>query len=526
MRRTLAIVIGISLLRVARAIACGCFAPPTPATPVVQAGERILFARQDGVITAHIQIQYAGDADDFGWLLPLPSLPELALGSDELFTQLQRTTQPSYTVQYVYEDCGGGSSGYSCFGGGTSSNDAFPGAPGTGPGPVVLQGSIGPYDSAVLRADSKDEMLAWLAANHYFVPAGTDAAVAPYIHPGGYFLALKLHQGQSVQAIQPVIVKYPSDLPMIPIILTSVAAQPDMGIQVWVLGAARAIPRNYAHTILDDAQLDWINGARNYNDVVVRATQEASGRHTFVTEYAGPSQIMVGVLDAPGRFGSQVELAAQPSYGAFVSYLDAHGYRVGGAYPSPLQAILAQGAPPAAYQPDQMAADVFARVVAPALAAGALFRAHPYLTRLYTTLSPEQMDRDPVFSENGKLPPVSNQHSAQLVLHCNGDRAGSRTPATLVTEQGHFIPYLNGTQAASPTFVVPASQRIETLSEEGAPVIVADNGAAIDDVLGKLPQPATGGGGCGVTHRRSVGAATLLALIVLVRLAGRRRAVT
>ena len=74
--------------------ACGCFAPPSAAEPIVQAGERILFSMKDGKVTAHIQIQYAGDARDFGWLLPLPSIPTLKLGSDELFTRLSATTQP------------------------------------------------------------------------------------------------------------------------------------------------------------------------------------------------------------------------------------------------------------------------------------------------------------------------------------------------------------------------------------------------------------------------------------------------
>jgi hypothetical protein len=76
--------------------ACGCFTPPDPSVPIVQAGERILFSMQDGQVTAHIQIQYKGDAADFGWLLPLPSVPTLELGVDELFTQLTTTTQPQY----------------------------------------------------------------------------------------------------------------------------------------------------------------------------------------------------------------------------------------------------------------------------------------------------------------------------------------------------------------------------------------------------------------------------------------------
>src|SRR5688500_6936249 len=83
--------------------ACGCFTPPDPSVPVVQAGERILFARDSGKVTAHIQIQYAGDAAEFGWILPLPSVPILELGTDELFNQLTSATQPKYRLIRVFE---------------------------------------------------------------------------------------------------------------------------------------------------------------------------------------------------------------------------------------------------------------------------------------------------------------------------------------------------------------------------------------------------------------------------------------
>src|SRR6476659_7712803 len=84
------------------AAACGCFTPPDPSVPIVQAGERILFSVDNGSVTAHIQIQYAGDAQDFGWLLPLPSVPTLQLGTDELFANLINTTQPKYRLTTAY----------------------------------------------------------------------------------------------------------------------------------------------------------------------------------------------------------------------------------------------------------------------------------------------------------------------------------------------------------------------------------------------------------------------------------------
>src|SRR5205823_5287987 len=66
---------------------------------------------------------------------------------------------------------------------------------------VVSAASIGPFDYAVLHADDQTEMLSWLQTNHYFVPSGTDAVLKPYIHPGAYFLALKLRSGESAGSI-------------------------------------------------------------------------------------------------------------------------------------------------------------------------------------------------------------------------------------------------------------------------------------------------------------------------------------
>lgn len=557
---------GMTLVPLGVAQACGCFAPPDPSVPVVQAGERIVFATDGGQVTAHIQIQYAGDAKDFGWLLPLPSLPKMELGSDELFTQLIAQTQPKYRLVYA-NNCGnrggiGGGANAPTAGG--AFNDSVDAGAYT---PLVAQDSIGPYDYAVLKADRKDEMFQWLQDNRYFVPVGTDDVVAPYIHEGAYFLALKLKSGKSAGDLQPVVVRYASDLPMIPIVLTSVTAQPDMGIQVWMLGTGRAIPRNYFHTVLDDAAIDWANAGANYQDLVIRATKEAEGRHTFVTEFAGKSDVMKGVLDYGGRFGSESELARNADAVSFVGYLRDHGYGAQSAQggfggpgvptgvvysgallgilqahiPMP-QALADQGVTAATYYsqldyylgayrdqyPQQfagldfsldgaaVAAEIWQRVVEPTQAASKLFDTHPYLTRLYTTLSPEQMNRDPVFSYNPDLPDVSNVHEATLTYQCNvlGDIIGS----TLVTEQGHSIKG-DGQSIAPPDPNLPASQRIEILREEGAPETVVDNAKPIRTAL------ATGG--CSVAPGSSAGSTGMgLAMLLIGAALGLRRRAT
>lgn len=515
--------------------ACGCFVPPDPSVPVVQAGENIIFEIDNGRIHSHIQIQYAGPASEFGWLLPLPTLPELSLGTDELFAQLINATQPKYRMDREYN----GSCPFDPSRGfGNQDANTAPGE-GDEDSPLVLQDSVGPYDYAVLLADDKQPMLDWLAANRFYVPAGTDHAVNAYIRPGAYFLALKLRKGNEVGDIQPVVVSYDSALPMIPIVLTSVAADPDMGIAAWVLGDARAIPRNYYHTVLNDAAIDWVNAGSNYFEVLTRAVDESPGHHSFVTEYAGTTNVMLDVLDYSGRFGDTNYLATLTDAVEFINYLNYNGYAVfdrtgisAPQYTSQVLAILEAELPaPAAllaaeeitandyyrgidyylgwyrsmypelfvdldltFDSDAMATQLQERVVAPTLAAGQLFRRNPKMTRLFTTMSANEMTRDPVFSFNPDLPDVSNTHTARLIYNCGllSDTLDiSDVPAQLVTEQGWTLSMPLGTARNSWTAVgMPASLRTEILREEGPPEIVFNN---VEDIGRSVNNGRSGG---------------------------------
>jgi len=538
------------------ASACGCFAPPDPAVPIIQAGERILFAHENGQVTAHIQIQYSGKPGEFGWLLPLPAVPVnkmgkqggIDVGVDELFSQLYTTTQPKYRLRRIYEMCGSGLSR----GSGDNVAAAFDsGGIGAAPpsaeaksSPLVTQDSVGPYDYAILKADNKDEMFDWLKTNRYFVPAGTDAAVGPYIRPGAFFLALKLRSGLSAGDLQPVVLRYQSDLPMIPIILTSVAAAPNMGIQVWMLGAGRAIPRNYYHTVVNDAQINWFTAGQNYNDVIIKAVGEAEGKHSFVTEYAGTSGVMRDVLDRPARFSNLTQLATQTAPIRYVQQALTM-FALNGQFTTivsraiPLPAKLAEEegvtlaqyyqqidfylgtdrsrnpskymdieAALAAFDPVKLTGELRTKIAEPTLDAGALFASFPYLTRLYTTLSPEDMNRDPVFSYNPELSDYSNIHEATLTYHCGGFFSSNRySSATLETPSGfrQNLSVEDADRSAYNPVDAPYSQQIQLLREIGAPEVVVDNTGLIRGALGQGgcsqsgPTSQTGGAAAGLT---------------------------
>lgn len=546
--------------------ACGCFAPPNPATPVVQAGEQIVFAQKDGHVTMHVLVQYSGAAEEFGWLLPLPSVPELEVGTESLFLELQARTRPVFRIDRRFD----GQCQFWSDAGVVGGADAGSSPPTNGGGPtdvLVRREAVGPYDTAVLRADDQAEMLSWLNDNGFFVPDAIGAAVAPYIRPGGYFLALKLLSDRDAGDIAPIVLDYEAELPMIPMVLTQVGAEPDMPVTAYVLGEARAIPRNYRHTVLNLEHIDWFTGGLNYRDVVTAAVDEAEGQHSFVTEFAGATRDMVDVLDGPGRFGERETLAAITDPLAFVQALRNRNFTftttlvdiLRDAYPIP-QAVREAGfgedqwyanldwflGPYREVNPEQFEGVTFeidptaltdaiwARIVEPARRAGQLFRDHPKMTRLFTTLSPEEMTKDPVFSFNPALPDVDNVHTATFTQRCEDGQPPPDVGMLELPDGRTFETTPLEWRQSRDAVAAPFSARIEILREEGAPEVEVDNSGRLTGNSGGGGGGVVGGGslgrpgeasrsGCTCTTEQA-GAGGGLAVLLLLALTRRRRA--
>ena len=128
------------VLSVPAARACGGFFCTT--VPMNQVAENILFIQGDGTVTTHVQILYSGTAADFAWILPLPAVPELAVSNNQIFTQLQRATQPSFQLNFQWD--------VGC---------EFPevATAETLEGPynveIASEERVGPYDTAVISSD-------------------------------------------------------------------------------------------------------------------------------------------------------------------------------------------------------------------------------------------------------------------------------------------------------------------------------------------------------------------------------------
>ena len=77
------------------------------------------------------------------------------------------------------------------------------------------------------------------------------------------------------------------------------------------------------------------------------------------------------------------------------------------------------GCYPIQLTPEDYLAQLNKLVIEPVKLVQNLVDAHPQITRLYTTLSADEMTLDPLFSFNADLPELSNVHSAERVIACN-----------------------------------------------------------------------------------------------------------
>lgn len=539
--RNLAVVVAlVGICMPAVALACGGFFCSFQ-RPVNQVGEQILFAVEGSKVRAHIQIQYQGEAEDFSWVLPLPSVPDVDVGIDEIFTALRAVTDPRFEIEWQNED--GCEYTNNCCAmmemsaGGSNEVDD-----GVGAVEVLKEGAVGPYNFQVVGSEDGEALFNWLNDNGYDQSPEAKDLVEYYVETDFVFIAVKLSKDQEAGDIRPLIVEYEApNLACIPIRLTSIAAQADMPIFSWVLSDARAIPLNFFHVVLNPKAYDWmscgipagqgdfcfgenINGVdcqQEYIKLVTEAADSAEGRG-FVTEFAGATDVMEGALYTEGQYDLdklkdlddpeeflQVMLQLNfPRFGALIQEIIRDNIPQPDASTLPencqtetefyswnLSECLKSMPEDWTFDPAAFVADLDERFVTPMKDAQALFGKHPYMTRLFTTMSPDEMTRDPLFAFNSELGDVSNVHTIKAKATCSADNQWTAEAITLTFADGEEVqlegPFqqctggaLEGTSLANE----PAAADIQVLSEDGAPQsIPADQIEQKDVELDRIP---------------------------------------
>lgn len=266
--------------------ACGGFFCTN--SPVDQNAERIIFTQnKDGTISAYIQIQYTGSAEDFSWILPLPhpigpediEVPEDAMAA---FTELEVATDPVF-IPPPMPQCA------------TDQLRAMPLAAVAEDATVqtFASGEVGPYGFDVIGSEDPDALINWLREHNYQVTEEMVPLIDVYVQEGFVFLAMRLLPEESAQNVQPVKLTYPSLRPMIPLRLTAVAANQDMAVMAWFYADRQAVPVNYAEMTIADRELTFtVFGTSNYRQLMGERADEYGGQ-AFITEYAAPTRELV-----------------------------------------------------------------------------------------------------------------------------------------------------------------------------------------------------------------------------------------
>jgi hypothetical protein len=179
------------------------------------------------------------------------------------------------------------------------------------------------------------------------------------------------------------------------------------------------------------------------------------------------------------------------------------------------------GAP---FDPNAFADALVIEVLAPLRAAESLFTTHPYLTRLRSSFSPDEMTLDPTFVFNDALPDVSHLRDAVLVYSCGDGLSRWAAPRRVELQGGRVVHMPSEQQLANQGqstegFVeglgLPASESIAQADETGPPEVVVDNGPQIEEVLENNPaaEPAPVEAGCGCQQGRRSGWLSLVGLL-------------
>ena len=119
----------------------------------------------------------------------------------------------------------------------------------------------------------------------------------------------------------------------------------------------------------------------------------------------------------------------------------------------------------------------------------------PYMTRIFTTISPDEMDRDPIFVNAPGLGDVSNQHVAEGSGICSNNGEGdvitevklTLADGTVIDVEGEWSPWDNapGEEASSVSgkslSTLDSASEISLLGEEGTLRVIAPDMVEFED---------------------------------------------
>jgi len=171
-----AIVLTLPWLISTSALADGCFVFKwNKSVDINEPTQKAIIVYDAGREDLLLQVKYEGSLEEFGWLVPVPTLPKVEKSSMEPFYELSQLTQRQFgaTKRMVMM------------------SDSF-GGRGEEKVKVIEIKTVGAYEVAVLFAKDAGSLTQWLQTHDYSFPEGKSDIIDDYVQRGWYFVAAKI----------------------------------------------------------------------------------------------------------------------------------------------------------------------------------------------------------------------------------------------------------------------------------------------------------------------------------------------
>ncbi len=223
-------------------VALGCCPVSRSGMPVVNADQTVIILWDAASRIEHMirKASFKCTADDFGFIVPTPSQPELDESGNDAFPYLQKITEPE-TKQVRHPI------GISC----GCSKSAIKSAV-KSEVRVLVEKEVAGFKAAVLDANSASALVGWLKDNGYNYSPQIEAWAKPYVTAGWKFTALKIAKsddGSNDKTVKAsaLRISFKTDKPLFPY------REPDPQSPAEALGARKRLLRIY---FLSDGRME------------------------------------------------------------------------------------------------------------------------------------------------------------------------------------------------------------------------------------------------------------------------------
>jgi hypothetical protein len=163
-----------------------CCPAPQNGRAVVNADQTVIMIWNPETKTQHFirKASFASDGEDFGFIVPSPTQPELAESGGAAFGRLAAITAPKVIVRSNRQpNMGCGCSAEPTLKATANRAEAVQ---------VLAQQRVAGFDATVLKADNADSLTEWLQEHEFAYSQAVADWAQPYIEQGWVFTALKI----------------------------------------------------------------------------------------------------------------------------------------------------------------------------------------------------------------------------------------------------------------------------------------------------------------------------------------------